>query len=196
MQRYEKNGNLTKGLQNFQFEGKEVRVVVEQNNVLLFVAVDVCNILGYTNLSQTLKRLGDGVISNYPIADKKGRNQPTNMLTEQGLDSLISGSRKAEASRFDEWVKETFYQKELKFVTQSIDFQAFVFGNGLLIRAWLDEYGNPWFAGIDVCNALGYANSRDALSHHCEKRWGSKTLRHRLVGQATRAYHHQRTKLI
>jgi prophage antirepressor-like protein len=108
MQRYAENGKLAKGLQNFQFEGKEVRVVIEENNVLLFVAVDVCNILGYTNLSQTLKRLGDGVISNYPIPDKKGRNQPTNMLTEQGLDSLISGSKKAEASRFGDCTKQDY----------------------------------------------------------------------------------------
>ena len=28
--------------------------------------------------------------------------------------------------------------------------------------------GNPWFCGSDICNALGYENSRDALATHCK----------------------------
>jgi prophage antirepressor-like protein len=170
MQRYAENGKLAKGLQNFQFEGKEVRVVIEENNVLLFVAVDVCNILGYKNVSDVLGRLGnDGVVSNYPIPDKKGRNQPTNMLTEQGLESLISGSKKAEASRFWEWIEETFYQNGLKIINQSIDFQAFIFEHDFFIRAWLDENANVWFVGLDVCKALEYANPHDAILRHCKR---------------------------
>lgn len=32
------------------------------------------------------------------------------------------------------------------------------------VRVVMDEQGEPWFVGADVCNALALANSRDALA--------------------------------
>ena len=37
------------------------------------------------------------------------------------------------------------------------------------IRTMSNEQGEPLFCGKDVCNALGYSNSREALRKHVEK---------------------------
>lgn len=42
------------------------------------------------------------------------------------------------------------------------------------IRTVADEQGNPLFCASDVCEVLGYANSRDALSKHCKERGVAK----------------------
>lgn len=34
---------------------------------------------------------------------------------------------------------------------------------GLPVRVMVDDHGMPWWVGVDVCNALGLGNSRDAL---------------------------------
>lgn len=36
------------------------------------------------------------------------------------------------------------------------------------IRYFNDEKGTPWFIGKDVAEALGYANTRDALNKHVD----------------------------
>ena len=36
------------------------------------------------------------------------------------------------------------------------------------IRTMTDEQGEPWFVGKDVAKALGYSNTRDALSKHVD----------------------------
>ncbi|MBS0424595.1 MAG: hypothetical protein JSR71_09290 [Proteobacteria bacterium] len=41
--------------------------------------------------------------------------------------------------------------------------------NSLSIRAVTDEHGNPWFVASDVCNVLGYRNSRDAIKDNCKE---------------------------
>ena len=37
------------------------------------------------------------------------------------------------------------------------------------VRTQFDEKGEPWFCAKDVCDALGYGNSREALRKHVEK---------------------------
>jgi prophage antirepressor-like protein len=37
---------------------------------------------------------------------------------------------------------------------------------GSQVRVSLDEKGNPWFVAKDICEVLGYTNSRDALANH------------------------------
>ncbi len=40
---------------------------------------------------------------------------------------------------------------------------------GKPIRAITDADGNPWFVAKDVCDILGYENSRDAIQKHCKQ---------------------------
>lgn len=39
---------------------------------------------------------------------------------------------------------------------------------GLKVRVIEDELGNPWFVAKDVCDILGYLNSRKAVASHCK----------------------------
>lgn len=36
------------------------------------------------------------------------------------------------------------------------------------IRIVSDDHDNPWFAATDICNVLGYANSRQAVQKNCK----------------------------
>lgn len=36
------------------------------------------------------------------------------------------------------------------------------------------ENGEPWFCAIDVCKALGYSNTRDALRNHTKNKGVAK----------------------
>ncbi len=36
------------------------------------------------------------------------------------------------------------------------------------VRTVMDERGEPWFAAADICNVLGYANSRQAVQKNCK----------------------------
>lgn len=47
------------------------------------------------------------------------------------------------------------------------ELQTFAF-QGHAVRIEMDEHGNPLFCAKDVCNILGYANSRKAISDHCK----------------------------
>jgi len=42
------------------------------------------------------------------------------------------------------------------------------------VRAFADDNGEPWFCASDVCEVLGYTNSRKAISDHCRKRGVTK----------------------
>ncbi len=38
------------------------------------------------------------------------------------------------------------------------------------IRVFEDDNGDNWFVGRDICNAIGYSNSRITLKQHCEEK--------------------------
>ena len=88
--------------QVFEYEGHGVRVAGTPESPL-FVAADVCRLLGIGNPSQAMARLDDdekGIISN----DTPSGDQRMLCVTESGLYSLILGSRKPEARAFKRWV--------------------------------------------------------------------------------------------
>lgn len=42
------------------------------------------------------------------------------------------------------------------------------------VRTITDEHGEAWFVASDVCNILGYANSRKAINDHCKAKGVTK----------------------
>lgn len=84
----------------FDFKGSSVRVVTDENGEPWFVAKDVCDILGHSNVSVALDRLDDDERSKFNL----GRQGKTNIVNEAGLYSLVLGSRKPEAHEFKRWV--------------------------------------------------------------------------------------------
>lgn len=69
----------------------------------MFCLADVCHSLGLSAKGVN-QRLGDEVISNYPIIDNLGRIQQALFVNEDGLYDVILDSRKPQAKAFRKWV--------------------------------------------------------------------------------------------
>lgn len=73
------------------------------NGEPFFIAKDICESLGLSNVSQALSRLDDdekGITNIYTL----GGNQNISTINESGLYSLILTSTKQEAKQFKKWV--------------------------------------------------------------------------------------------
>lgn len=46
--------------------------------------------------------------------------------------------------------------------------------NNKTVRTITDEHNEAWFVASDVCNILGYANSRKAINDHCKHKGVTK----------------------
>lgn len=87
----------------FAFEALAVRVIPNGENPL-FVAKDVCAVLGIANHRDATSSLDDDEVGCVGISDAMGRIRETNVLTESGLYTLVFKSSKPEAKRFRKWV--------------------------------------------------------------------------------------------
>jgi len=89
-------------------EGRSVRTVLNENGDPLFVAKDVCDLLGYTN---SRKAVADHVPQNHQntvtIRDGITAGNPNQtVITEAGLYRLIFASKMPAAEEFTAWVTE------------------------------------------------------------------------------------------
>jgi prophage antirepressor-like protein len=92
------------GLIPFEFDGHQVRVVLEQGEPF-FNAGDLCAVLGFGNPRQAVETHVDGDdVQKLDAIDSMGRLQLTNHVNESGMYALIMGATKAEARRFKKWV--------------------------------------------------------------------------------------------
>lgn len=87
-------------IQRFDFRGASLRTLTDEAGEPWFVAKDVCDILGHSNVSMALDRLDDDERSKFNL----GRQGETNIVNEAGLYVLVLGSRKPEAHEFKRWV--------------------------------------------------------------------------------------------
>lgn len=87
-------------IQQFDFKGASLRTLTNKAGEPWFVAKDVCDILGHSNVSMALDRLDDDERSKFNL----GRQGETNIVNEAGLYVLVLGSRKPEAHEFKRWV--------------------------------------------------------------------------------------------
>jgi hypothetical protein len=85
----------------FNFQTHAVRTIV-RDGAVWFVAVDVCNALGYANTS---KAIGDHLDADEKANESLGlAGSPVNIINESGLYALVLRSRKPEARKFAKWV--------------------------------------------------------------------------------------------
>jgi prophage antirepressor-like protein len=88
----------------FSFESSSVRVVLIDNEPW-FVAKDVCEILGLSNISKAVERLDDDEKRDgITLSDAIGREQQYLAISESGMYALVLSSRKPEAKPFRKWV--------------------------------------------------------------------------------------------
>lgn len=74
-----------------------------KDEVVLFVAVDVCSALGLSNSRQSLKRL-DYDEKDVISSDTPGGKQKLSVINEYGLYNLVLASRKPRAKAFKRWI--------------------------------------------------------------------------------------------
>jgi prophage antirepressor-like protein len=100
------SGAAAAGLMPFHFDGRQIRVVTDENGEPLFVGKDVCEALGYANAADALKSHCRGVARRYPIADALGRTQETRVLAEPDVLRLIVNCSLPAAEPFERLVFE------------------------------------------------------------------------------------------
>lgn len=84
----------------FNYEGQNVRTIVK-NNEPWFVAKDICEILGLSNPTESLRALDLDEKSTLRISEG---GPEVNIINEPGLYSLVIRSNKPEARQFKRWI--------------------------------------------------------------------------------------------
>lgn len=87
-------------LQNFRFEGNEIRTIQAQD-LIWFAAKDATNNLGLSNTTMAIRNLDTDEVTKFNLGGLSGE---TNFISEAGLYKLIGASRKPQAKKFNRWV--------------------------------------------------------------------------------------------
>lgn len=90
--------------QKFEFKGNLVRMKTDENEQYWFAGIDVCNILGLENPTQTVESLDSDEKKLDYVIDSSGQQRKTWTINEFGLYSLVLKSRKPEAKEFKRWI--------------------------------------------------------------------------------------------
>jgi len=94
----------------FDFQGNQLRTIVDHKNIEWFHASDVCAVLKFSNVSKTIsdyikpewkKEYSDGVRGG----------KPAWYISEPGLFKLIFKSKTPQAEAFQDWVFEEVLPK-------------------------------------------------------------------------------------
>lgn len=80
----------------------QVRIAMDENGEPMFCLADLCLVL-YLTPSKVAQRLGEDVLSKYPLLTAGGIQQ-ANFVNEDGLYDVILDSRKPEAKKFRKWI--------------------------------------------------------------------------------------------
>ncbi|MCP3968544.1 MAG: phage antirepressor Ant, partial [Lentisphaerae bacterium] len=86
----------------FNFEDANVRVISKDEEPW-FVAKDVCDVLGLSNITEALRNLDEDERGS-ELLNTFGGAQNSIIINESGLYSLILRSRKPNAKKFKRWV--------------------------------------------------------------------------------------------
>ena len=86
-----------------EFEGKAVRMSVDESGNPWWVANDVCDVLGIANPRDAMSRLSDDE-KGVALTDTPGGPQELALANEPGVYRLVMRSRKPEAEAFRRWL--------------------------------------------------------------------------------------------
>ena len=91
-------------IQVFKYKEQQVRTT-EIEGEIWFVAKDVCDILGYVNVSKTIDDHLDVDEKGITKCETPGGMQDMTIVSEPGLYALVLRSNKPEAKQFSRWVR-------------------------------------------------------------------------------------------
>ncbi|WP_338813727.1 BRO family protein [Bernardetia sp. Wsw4-3y2] len=86
----------------FQYKTSQIGTI-QNEDTILFVAKDVCDVLGLGNAREAITSLDDDEKLKSVILTS-GQKREVNVITESGMYALIFRSRKPEAKKFRKWV--------------------------------------------------------------------------------------------
>ena len=89
----------------FNFENKQVRVVMGDNGEPLFVGKDICVALGYVNHNDAMRQHCKGVVKRYPL-QTPGGVQEVRVINEGDMFRLVVNSTLPSAETFERLVFE------------------------------------------------------------------------------------------
>ena len=145
----------------------QFRFIKTDDGEILFVAADVCKILGLKNHRDAVSRLDDDEKDCVGNSDAIGRIRKTLVINESGLYSLIFMSHKPEAKKFRKWVtsevlpsirKTGSYSIAKKFVEENQDL--FIY----------EEFDNGEFEITEVLGAtIEYDENGEIISIYNDK---------------------------
>ena len=94
-------------LEKFDFKGKEVRTLVNEDGAIEWSGKDVATALGYKNPQDAIRKhcRKDGCAIR-SLIDSKGRKQSAAFISEPNLYRLIAHSKLPSAEKFEKWVFE------------------------------------------------------------------------------------------
>jgi anti-repressor protein len=88
-------------LQVFSYHNREFSAIMDDKENPWFIAANICEILGLSNPSESLKALDDEEKSTLRVSEG---GPERNIISESGLYSLIMRSNKPEAKNFKKWI--------------------------------------------------------------------------------------------
>ena len=95
--------NTKNAVQVFSFEGSAKIRTVTIGSTVWFVAKDICDVLGLTNITEALRNLeNDELTSEILKSGNQGREM--RLISESGLYALVIRSNKPNARRFRKWI--------------------------------------------------------------------------------------------
>lgn len=92
---------MIKVFKNIEFG--DIRVLKDENNEPWFVAKDVCEILGLSNITETLKRVDEADLTSVKL-NSGGQLREFKIVNESGFYQIIFMSKKESAKKFKRWV--------------------------------------------------------------------------------------------
>ena len=93
---------MSKQLQEYQFNNLQLRVIPDENGHPMFIAKDACELLGYSNTSDAIKKncRESGIATSY-IPELSNNYK---LIDEGNLYRLVIKSTMPESNRFEDWV--------------------------------------------------------------------------------------------
>ena len=92
-------------LSNFVFNGEyTIRIFIDENGDVWFIAIDVAKVLGYTDAQAMTRMIDESEKQNRQIVGFG--NREVSIITEAGLYFAIIKSNKNEAVEFQKWISK------------------------------------------------------------------------------------------
>lgn len=142
---------------------------VEINGEIWFVGRDVAAALEYPYPTQAVNRHVDRCDRQFHGVDTKTGNKQVITINKSGVNSLAEQSKSENRNVFINWIGLEPHPENEESDNKFSGNLPKIFENEQFgkIRA-LDIDGEPWFVGKDMAFALGYKDTKAALSDHVD----------------------------